>query len=217
MNNNNFSFTYWLASRKAVSFTLAIGIIFLISNYQGIVFRANPDNILPFAYPYPVQVLLSHLDSFFFGLATAIIIFQSQREWHKVVYCTFEGIMIFLNLNRDFLQGWGYDSQFLLASYIAVFSAFTLYYLGKLAKQHFRETGYPQQVDNSDIEEKEESRAINELMNEVDKMSYLKKYSKVVDDLNSGLSIQKTVRKHHISKSTVQNIKRAIETLKTAI
>lgn len=125
--------------------------------------------------------------------------------------------MIFLNLNRDFLQGWGYDSQFLLASYIAVFSAFTLYYLGKLAKQHFRETGYPQQVDNSDIEEKEESRAINELMNEVDKMSYLKKYSKVVDDLNSGLSIQKTVRKHHISKSTVQNIKRAIETLKTAI
>lgn len=134
--NKSFSFTRWLNSPNAVSFTLAIGVIFLVTNYRGIIHRADPDNLQVFVYPFWIQVLLSHIDSLFFGLATAIIIFQSVKVWHKVAYCSFEGIMIFLNLNRNFIDSSGFNSQFLLATYIAVFSAFTLFFLGNLARQH---------------------------------------------------------------------------------
>jgi hypothetical protein len=153
----NFKFSEWLAGRRAVSFCLAIGILFLITNYQGIIFRANPENLdTPFAYPYPIQVILSHLDSFFFGLATAIIIFQGRKEWQKLVYCGFEAMMIFLNLNRNFLTDLGLPSQAILATYIAVFSGFTLYFLGTLAKYHLaQQTALIAEI-------KEEERAILE-------------------------------------------------------
>lgn len=131
-----YSFTKWLNSPNAVSFSLAIGVVFLVSNYQGIIHRANPENLNEFVYPFWLQVILSHIDSLFFGLATAIIIFQSTKVWHKIVYCSFEGIMIFLNLNRNFIDTVGFNSQFLLATYIAIFSAFTLFFLGNLARQH---------------------------------------------------------------------------------
>lgn len=165
--------TNWLASKKAVSFTLMVGIFFLVSNYQGIIYRADPSNTEAFAFPYPVQVLLSHLDSLFFGLATAIIIFQSQKEWHKVLYCIFESIMIFLNLNRMFIQNQGFDTRFFLASYIAVFSGFTLYYLGSLAKYHAAdltmqrasETGSIQPKKQFEQELKEEEKAILDSLN----------------------------------------------------
>lgn len=130
----------FLSSKDATGWTLLIGIIFLITNYQGIIFRANPDNIDAFAYPYFIQVVISHLDSLFFGMATAIIIFQTNKVGHKLLYCTFEAVMIFLNLNRTIIGEYGYDSQFWLSTYVAVFSGFTLFYLGSLAKQAEGET-----------------------------------------------------------------------------
>ena len=207
MEITKFSFTNWLASRNAVSFTLAVGVIFLITNYQGIIFRANPENLNPFEYPYFLQVLLSHLDSFFFGLATAIIIFQSKSEVHKVMYCSFEAIMIFLNLNRNFINEIGFNSQFLLATYVAIFSGFTLYYLGKLAQQGLV-------INQPEIQPLSEIRNTDEIMSEADQISYLRKYSKVVDDLEKGMSILKAAKKHKVSKSTIQNIKRTLKILK---
>lgn len=134
--SNTFNFTAWFAGKQAVSFTLAVGIVFLFFNYQGIIYRANPENQIDFSYPFFLQVMISHLDSFFFSFATAIIIFQSQKEWQKILYCGMEGIMIFLNLNRDFLANQGLQSQFYLAIYVSIFSSFTLYYLGSLARLH---------------------------------------------------------------------------------
>lgn len=168
MKTKDFSFSNWLAGRQAVSFTLAVGVFFLISNYQGIIYRANPDNVQAFSYPFIFQVIASHLDSFFFGLATAIIIFQAQKEWQKITYCCFEGLMIFLNLNRNFINGLGLDSQALLATYVAVFSAFTLYFLGILAKNHREITQKTfESVDLPELtpeENKEEEKAIEELL-----------------------------------------------------
>jgi hypothetical protein len=128
-----FSFTKWLAGKQAVSFALAIGVIFLITNYQNILHITNPENKDYFNYPFVLRVLLSHIDSLFFGLATAIFIFQSKSETQKILYCIFEAIMVGLNLNRGYL---GADSLFYLSCYIAIFSGFTLYFLGTLAKQH---------------------------------------------------------------------------------
>jgi hypothetical protein len=45
--------------------------------------------------------------------------------------------MIFLNLNQNYIGAYfGTNAHFLLGTYIAVFSGFTLYFLGSLAKQH---------------------------------------------------------------------------------
>jgi hypothetical protein len=133
MNQVSLSFTAWLAGRQAVSFALGIGVIFLITQYQSILHITNPENTDFFRYPYALRVLLSHLDSLFFGFSTAIFIFQSKSEVQKIMYCIFEAIMICLNLNRVYL---GEESKFYLSCYIAVFSGFTLYFLGTLAKQH---------------------------------------------------------------------------------
>jgi hypothetical protein len=133
-----FSFTNWLAGQQAVSFCLFVGVFFLISNYQTILHLTNPDNLGEgFKYPLALRIILSHLDSLFFGLATAIIMFQSENPKHKILYCVFEAIMIFLNLNRNFISDWlGFNAQIALGTYIAIFSGFTLYYLGNLAKQN---------------------------------------------------------------------------------
>jgi hypothetical protein len=136
----SFSFTQWLASASAVSVTLAIGVFFLISNYEVILHLTNPQNAQDMdmaKYPFALRWLFSHLDSLFFGLATAIIMFQSKSDRQKILYCVFEAIMIFLNLNQNYISEFlGTSSHFLLGTYIAVFSGFTLYFLGTLAKQH---------------------------------------------------------------------------------
>ena len=76
--------------------------------------------------------------------------------------------MIFLNLNRNFINGFGLDSQALLATYVAVFSAFTLYFLGILARNHRQNTQKTlESVDLPELtpeEEKEEEKAIQELL-----------------------------------------------------
>ncbi len=140
------SFTAWLSGKQAVSFALAIGVIFLITNYQNILHITNPENKDYFNYPFALRVLLSHIDSLFFGLATAIFIFQSKSEKQKILYCIFEAIMVGLNLNRGYL---GDDSLFWLSCYIAVFSGFTLYFLGTLAKQHNENTKQENQQETS--------------------------------------------------------------------
>lgn len=132
----NFDVSEWLASRRAVSFCLLIGVFFLVSNYQNILYRVNPDHAQAFVYPFLVQVLLAHLDSLFFGLTTAILLFQSRYEWQKILYCCLEAIMVFLNLNRNFIQDLGFESNYILGAYVAVFSGFSLYFLGSLAKAH---------------------------------------------------------------------------------
>lgn len=134
--NNQFSVTRWLMSQSAITFTFGVGIFFLITNYQGIIYRAYSPGQAVYEYPVYVQLIISHASSLFFGLATAIIIFQSQTDWHKMLYGAFEALMIFLNLNREILDTFGLNARFVLATYLAVFTGFTFYFLGAISKQH---------------------------------------------------------------------------------
>lgn len=152
------NFTRWLASHNAVSFALAVGVAFLFTNYSMVLHNTNPDRGL-FAYPYWVIIVISHLDSFFFALTTAIVMFQAINRSQKIFFVSLEGIMIFLNLNRNFISRYlDYDkdgnaiyktvsesmpelsySQLLLGSYIAFFSAVAFYNLGVLAYNHLKD------------------------------------------------------------------------------
>lgn len=218
-------FTLYLASPNAVSHCLAIGVLFLITNYQNVLYRVNPENTDLFTYPYYIKVLFAHLDSLFFGFATAIIIFQSTSEALKRFYCSLEAVMIFLNLNRQYVgEFFGVNANFAMGTFLALFSGFTLYYLGTLAKQHLHAYTAPiefePQLQNLGVpenEEKEEAQAIHDLMSEVDNMAYLKKHSKVVTDLESGLSIGQTAKRNRVSKSTIQNVKRVLLHAKKAV
>lgn len=151
-------FTRWLSSHSAVSFALAVGVMFLFTNYSMVLHNTNPDKGV-FSYPHWAIILISHLDSFFFALTTAIVMFQSVSGLQKGFFVFLEGVMIFLNLNRNFISRYfDYDkngnaiyktigesmpefsySQLLLGSYIAFFSAVAFYNLGLLAYNHLKD------------------------------------------------------------------------------
>ena len=156
MAKNTLSFSSWLASKKAVSFTLAIGVVFLVSNYQHIIFHANPDTTGKFSYPFPVLVILSHIDSLFFGMTTAIMMFQAKKEKVKILYCCMEALMIFLNLNQLALRQAFTNPELLIRTYIAVFSGFSFYFLGTLMVNHYTAT------EQTKREIEEEEKAIEE-------------------------------------------------------
>ncbi|NJO00378.1 MAG: hypothetical protein HC880_00680 [Bacteroidia bacterium] len=213
-NINDFSFSEWLSSKRAVSFALAVGIIFLFTNYSGVLNNANPD-AGDYRYPPVLIFILSHVDSFFFGLVTAILLFQASKEWQKIMYCGFEAMLIFLNLNRNFITDWlGVDSQFFLGSYIAVFSGVSFYFLGSLARYHREQSlewidkGYSTVsasfVDTPQNDRDEENRAVREMEK---KTHFLEKYADLADDLREGLSLNKAARKHGVSYTTVQKVK----------
>ena len=153
---NMLSFSSWLASRKAVSFALAIGVVFLVSNYQHIIFHANPDTTGKFSYPFPLLVILSHIDSLFFGMTTAIMMFQAKKEKVKILYCCMEALMIFLNLNQLALRQAFSNPELLIRTYIAVFSGFSFYFLGTLMVNHYTAT------EQTKREIEEEEKAIEE-------------------------------------------------------
>lgn len=222
-----FSFTAWLAGRQAVSFALGIGVIFLITNYQSIIFLTNPENKDLFNYPFWLRVFLSHLDSLFFGLATAIFIFQSKSEWRKILYCIFEAIMICLNLNRSYL---GNDNLFYLSCYIAVFSGFTLYFLGTLAKEHnlhqTEPTPYPpnQAVPNPPITnlfgqpyQNMTAQDTQTIGFEVGKLKIhagrkpisTETIQAIQESLKNGMGVRQTARKYGVSEATVSKYKTA--------
>jgi uncharacterized protein YerC len=135
--------------------------------------------------------------------------------------------MIFLNLNREYISAFlGLNANFVMGTFIALFSGFTLYYLGTLANKYLHDyTPLPSPIATNDLanlgvsleEEKEEQEAINDLMTEIETAAYLKKYENVVNDLQGGLSILKTASKNGVSKSTVQNVKRVLSNTITAI
>lgn len=153
---NKFSFTEWLAGPKSVSFTLSIGVIFLVTNYQHIIYNANPDRDKEFAYTFLILVLISHIDSLFFGMTTAIMMFQARKKNTKILYCVMEGIMIFLNLNQKALSELYENHEMIIRTYIAIFGAFSFYFLGTLMAE----------IHNSNEKRKreieEEEKAINE-------------------------------------------------------
>ena len=153
------SFSDWLSSRRAVSFTLAIGVVFLVSNYQHILLHANPDNTSKFAYPFPILVILSHIDSLFFGMTTAIMMFQAKNEKVKMLYCCMEAVMIFLNLNQLALRQAFTSPELLIRTYISVFSGLSFFFLGTLMVNHHRNS------EQTRREIEEEERAIEESLN----------------------------------------------------
>jgi hypothetical protein len=167
MNNKNYSLSHWLSSQGAISFTFAVGIIFLITNYQSIIYKAYTGNKVVFEYPFYVYIVLSHISSLFFGLATAIIIFQSRLDWHKMLYGCFEALMIFLNLNRGFLDTYGLNSSSIMAGYLAIFTGFTFYILGNISKNHFEMMISHSQKNNVDllIKEPENNKEIKPFSN----------------------------------------------------
>lgn len=135
-NIQQFSFTSWLASANAVSFSLFIGVLFLFVNYAGVINLANPGSTEYKYYPI-VLFLLAHIDAFFFATVTGILLFQGKREGQKIFYCCLEGILVFLSFNRNHLTAYlDINSQFLIGTYIAVFSGISFYFLGSLAKEH---------------------------------------------------------------------------------
>lgn len=155
MKNKTFDFADFLESKKSVGLCLAIGVLFLVSMYQKIMFIVEPENKELFLYPYEIRVILSHIESLFFGFATIIIMFQAERKDTKILYCCFEGLMIFLNLNRNSISDFlGTHSTFLLVCYLAIFGGTTFFILGTLAKQH-RRTKAMQTAKQEAKEEKE--------------------------------------------------------------
>ncbi|MDX2302324.1 MAG: hypothetical protein NW226_05960 [Microscillaceae bacterium] len=136
MNNMlYFSFSEWLASKRAISFTLAIGVIFLIGCYTKIIHVTNPD-AEQFAYWQWVIITLSHVDALFFGLCTIVLMYQASKNWHKILFCSFEGSMIFLYVNQNFLAEMGFDPSLFLGIYLGLFGGFAMYFLGSLSRSH---------------------------------------------------------------------------------
>jgi hypothetical protein len=201
--------TQWFASANGVSFTLFIGVLFLFSNYQSVLFRVSPENDMAFQYPYFVRVLIAHIDSFFFSFATITIIFQCKNEFYKIVFCVFEAVMLSLNLTAKQYK----ENDFYIAIYIAVFSGFTFYILGTLAKMHLKENEKANLPTNLPIN----SENVNAIMNESEKYVFLRKYAKVVDALNSGLSIAQTAKKTKVSESTIKKVRQILKELEFAI
>ncbi len=126
-----------------VVFTLCIGIIFLFTNYQSIIYSTNPHNSgenEKFVYWLWLRIVISHIDAFFFALTTSIIIFQIKNMNVKMLFCGFEGAFIALSLIRDKLQKLISVSEdaiiVFLILFIAIYSAFAFFYLGMLANIH---------------------------------------------------------------------------------
>jgi hypothetical protein len=120
-----FDFTLWLSGKQAVSLTLFSGVSFLLVNYAGVLLTVYPFHNLFDRFALWLSV-------WFFSFATVLIIFQGVKTWQKVAYCIFEGCMVWLHLNIEKFK-FSHDA---LTVYLAVFSAFTLYLLGELAKHH---------------------------------------------------------------------------------
>lgn len=202
-------FTKWFASANAVAFTLFIGVLFLFSNYQSVLFRVSPENNIAFIYPYFVRVLIAHIDSFFFSFATITIIFQCKNEFYKVLFCIFESLMLSLNLTAKQYK----ENDFYIAIYIAVFSGFTFYILGSLSKMHNKINAPVNAPVNALIN----TEAINAIMNESEKYAFLHKYAKVVECLNNGLSIAQTAKKIKVSGSTIKKVRQMLKELEFEI
>lgn len=223
-----FSFTAWLGSRHAVSFALGTGILFLFSNYQKIIHVTDPDNTKQaFAYPFELRVALSHLDSFFFALATIIFIFQSRSRWQKTIFCILETIAIALNLNRPYL---GENGLFFLSCYIALFSGLTLFFLGNLAKQHLDQAPCetPRQSSSSPIQtpivnvfgepyqtslitSRKKDKPVGFVVGEKNLSGRKPLSAEVItairESLKNGLGVRATARKYGVSEATVSKYK----------
>lgn len=204
---NNFSFSEWLSSKKSVSFALAVGVVFLIGCYSKVVSQIQPDGA-EFAYPWIVSVLLAHVDAFFFGLATAIILYQTDSKAVKITFVSFEAVMIFLYSNIALLSKMGFPPTLFLGTFTGIFGALALYHLGILSKQH-RDNGDAWEFnrDQPEADQNEEKRALSENVKRTD---YLKKYAKVVSDLREGVSVRKASKKHALSTATVNRVKLAM-------
>lgn len=180
-----YSFTDWLASKNSVAFCLLIGVLFLFLSYTNVLHYANPQNAnSELVYPEWLLFSLSHIDSFFFALATSIIIFQSDSHRQKMMYVSFEAIMIALNFNRGLIP----YSQIYLSLYIAIYSAFTLYLIGNLANAH----------------------RLKDAINNNTHTTYLDKYPQIAKLLKEGKSLNEIKNTTLISKSTIQKVKVAL-------
>lgn len=222
--------TQWFASVNAVAFTLFVGVLFLFTNYQSVIFRVSPENAMPFIYPFWVRVVIAHLDSFFFSFATVTIIFQCKNEGWKVLFCFFEATMLCLNLTQKYNP----LNDFYIAIYVGIFSGFTFYILGSLAKMHLATenapinapqnvpinapqivpTNTPQNVPTNALIDSEK---VNAIMNESTKYAFLRKYNKVVECLNSGQSIAQTAKTTKISESTIKKVRQTLKELEFSI
>jgi len=204
-------FTRYLASPNAVSHCLAVGVLFLLSNYQNVLYRAHPDTTELFTYPYVLKVFLAHVDAVFFGFATAIIMFQSPKETLKIFYCFLESVMVFLNYNRKYITENIGNADFAINTFIAGFSGVTLYFLGTIAKKYLQE--YNAQQVPCMQQNSEGLLDIESLEEKIDTGAYLKKYAKLAKDLKEGLSISVCVKKHKVCATTVQKVKSALGSL----
>lgn len=129
-----FDFVKFVSGKAGLIFALGNSIIFLMTNYSGLLNLANPyaEGLLT---PHPLLATLLFIqESFFFGSATIIVMIQAQKLWIKFSFCFMEGLSIFLYLNKRYLDKWleGFivDGGFILSTFIALFSMFALFLLG---------------------------------------------------------------------------------------
>lgn len=209
MNPKISNVTKWFASADAVSFTLFVGVCFLFTNYQGVIFGVNPENAKEvFTYPYFLRVIIAHLDSFFFAFATVVIIFQSKNEWQKGLYCFFEVTMLCLNLTKKYHEG----NDYYIAIYVGVFSGFTLYFLGKLAKEHLSiETKDMQIIADLEAQLQAQSETHKKSIGEASEL-HSKEMQSIAQTLQETKDAMQTLQKQHSNlQDAMQNESEAKE------
>lgn len=145
--SSRFQFQEWISGDGGLTFAVMNGIIFLMTNYSGLLNEANPymDGLL---IPRPVLATFIFVqESFFFGLVTIIIIVQAQRLWIKQLFCFLEGICVLLYFTKKYIDTWlevyVIDGQFVLAVYTALFSMLALYSVGMIFFIRLKEQPQP--------------------------------------------------------------------------
>lgn len=192
-------FTEFIAGRDSIAVALAIGVVFLLNCYQSILHQVNPD-AQPFAYPGWLIVILSHIDAIFFAFTTIILMFQSPYKWQKILFCSFEGVMIFLFINQDFLDRIGLEPKLCLGAYMGIFGAFSMYFLGSLAKYHREQiAGNTINKQSSNIESEAEPKKESKPVEKIRKVKAPKGYARVRKHIENGANISEISRIGNIS------------------
>jgi len=138
-------FEKFVSGNGLLNLTLSIGVVFLMHTYTKILWTINPSQ-------HQFDLGLNVIESLFFGLVTFLVIRRADTVWAKVVFSVFECIAVFTYYNQL--------HKFYLSSYIAVLSASSIFALGYISLQ-----AYKNRLSLSNEEEKksnEELLLINE-------------------------------------------------------
>ena len=116
-------FEKFVSGNGLLNLTLSIGVVFLMHTYTKILWTINPSQ-------HHFDLGLNVIESLFFGLVTFLVIRRADTVWAKVVFSVFECIAVFTYYNQL--------HKFYLSSYIAVLSASSIFALGYISLQAYK-------------------------------------------------------------------------------